>query len=91
MDTDPDISAMPDGPAKLEAAYDRAVWAILSLRDAKIEAVKATAAAEAQKRAEAARAKAVTAVKPSSGVPAQRARISSLDDAINAAFSQSGL
>lgn len=91
MDTDPEIAAMPDGPAKLEAAYDRAVWAIPSLRAQRLDAERATAAADAQKRADAARAKAVTAVKPSSGVPATRSRVSTLDDAITQAFSQAGL
>lgn len=91
MDTDPEISVMPDGPEKLAAAYDRAVWAVPALRDASLEAAKAAAVADAQKRADAARAKAVTAVKPSSGVPALRARTSSLDDAITDAFGRAGL
>ncbi len=101
MDTDPDLRKLPDGPEKMKAAYDAALWARPDLRTGFIEAEAnkrvaaekasaAQAAAVAQKKAEADRARRVTGVRPASGAPTQKAKVGSLDDAINSAFSKSG-
>lgn len=91
MDTDPEIAALADGPAKLEAAYDRAVWARPDLRASLLDQEKAKAAADAERRANATKARTAVAVRPSSGVPAERIRATSLDDAITGAMSRAGL
>jgi hypothetical protein len=90
MDTDPDLAKLPDGPDKLKAAYDMAVWARPDLRQSFLEAETQKQVLEAQKKSEAERAKRITSVKPSAGVVSSRTKATSLDDAINQATSKLG-
>lgn len=91
METDPDLRSMPDGADKLAKAYDMAVWARPDLRSSFLEQEAARRVAAAEKAREAARAKQITAVKPSAGVPAQSAKPQSLDDIIRGQLTQRGL
>jgi hypothetical protein len=91
MDTDPQIASMPDGPAKLEAAYQAALWARPDLRTGLIEQERARAAAEAQKKTEAERAKAAARVQPAKGASTMPAKKGGLDAALDAAFASVGM
>jgi hypothetical protein len=90
MDTDPKLRAMPDGVDKMAAAYRKVVGGDPELSQPLIEAEVAKRLAAAQKKADAERAKRVAAVKPASGSPTQKTRVSSMDDAISAAFAKQG-
>jgi hypothetical protein len=90
MDADPDLRQMPDGPEKMAKAYDMAMWARPDLRASLQEQEVSKRVAAAEKAREAARAKAITAVKPSPGVVAQSAKPKSLDDLIRDQMSQRG-
>jgi hypothetical protein len=90
MDADPDLRQMPDGPEKMAKAYDMAMWARPDLRASLQEQEVSKRVAAAEKSREAARAKAITAVKPSPGVVAQSAKPKSLDDLIRDQMSQRG-
>jgi hypothetical protein len=90
MDADPDLRQMPDGPEKMAKAYDMAMWARPDLRASLQEQEVSKRVAAAEKTREAARAKAITAVKPSPGVVAQSAKPKSLDDLIRDQMSQRG-
>jgi hypothetical protein len=90
MDADPDLRQMPDGPEKMAKAYDMAMWARPDLRASLQEQEVSKRVAAAEKAREAARAKAITAVKPSPGVVAQSAKPKSLDDLIRDQMSQKG-
>ncbi len=68
MDTDPELATMQDGPEKMKAAYDMAVYARPDLRQSLIEVETNKRIAAAEKAREAARAKSITAVKPAIGV-----------------------
>lgn len=92
MDTDPDLDKMPDGPAKLDAAYQMAVRARPDLYESMLEAEVSKRMAEEQKRAAAEKAKRASAVKPASGVIASKpSRTASLDEALSSAMSKYGL
>jgi hypothetical protein len=91
MDTDPDLVKMPDGPEKLQKAYDMAVWARPDLRQSFIEQEAQKRVMDEQKRANAERAKRATAVKPAVNVASSKPRATSLDDAIETAMSNHGL
>jgi hypothetical protein len=91
MDTDPDLNKMPDGPDKLKAAYDMAVWARPDLRQSLIKSEAQKEIQEAQKKREAERAKKVTSVKPAAGVVSTKPKTNSLDDALSEAMSKYGL
>jgi hypothetical protein len=90
MDADPDLRQMPDGPEKMAKAYDMAMWARPDLRASLQEQEVSKRVAAAEKAREAARAKAITAVKPSPGVVAQSAKPKSLDDLIRDQMGQRG-
>lgn len=90
METDPEISPMPDGPDKLKAAYDAAIWARPSLRSSRLEAETAKAQAAAQKAAEAERAKRAAGPKRPQGAPANPVKKSGLDGALEAAMASLG-
>lgn len=91
MDTDPDLAKLPDGPDKLKAAYDMAVWARPDLRQSFIEQEAQKKIHEAQKKRDAERAKKVTSVKPAAGVSSSRTKPNSLDEAISMAETKLGL
>lgn len=91
METDPEIAQMPDGPAKLDAAYAAALWARPNLRTSLIEQERARATAEAQKAAEAKRAANVSRVKPATGAPTTSAKKRGLDGALEDAFTKHGM
>ena len=90
METDPEIAPLADGPAKLKAAYEAAIWARPALRNGLLEQEKAQAAAAAAKKAEAERAKVAAGPKRASGAPSSPAKKSGLDGALEQAFSQLG-
>ncbi len=91
MDADPRLAQMPDGPEKMQAAYDMAVHARPDLRQSLIEAEVAKRYAAAEKAREVARAKSVTAVKPAAGVSVTSAKPQSLSDIIREQTSRLGL
>ncbi len=86
----PDIVKMPDGPEKMKAAYDMAVWARPDLRQSLVEQEASRRMAAAEKAREAARAKTVTAVKPASGVATTSTKPLSLDEIISQNMSKLG-
>lgn len=92
MDTDPRLKKMQDGIDKMAAAYRKVVGGDEELSAPIFEAEVSKRMAAAEKKREADRAKRVTAVRPASGAPTQRAKNSSnpLDDAILGAFAKSG-
>lgn len=90
METNPKIAAMADGPAKLDAAYQAALWASDDLRASLVEQERARAAAEAQKKADADKAKRAAAVRPATGAPTMPAKKGGLDAALDAAMTQVG-
>lgn len=90
MESDHDLARMPDGPEKLQAAYDMAVWARSDLRSSLIEVETSKRVTAAQKAAEAERAKRVTAVKPANGVATQSIKPRTLDEIISHSLSQHG-
>ena len=90
METDPEIAPLADGPAKLKAAYEAAIWARPALRNGLLEQEKAQAAAAAAKKAEAERAKVAAGPKRASGAPSSPSKKSGLDGALEQAFSQLG-
>ena len=91
METHQELARMPDSPEKMAKAYDMAMWARPDLRASLQEQEVSKRVAAAEKAREAARAKAITAVKPSPGVVAQSAKPKSLDDLIRDQMSQRGL
>jgi hypothetical protein len=91
MDTDPDLNQIADGPDKLKAAYDMAVWARPDLRQSFIKAEAQKEIQEAQKKKDAERAKRITSVKPAAGVVSTKPKTNSLDDALSQALSKHGL
>jgi hypothetical protein len=91
MDTDPDLAKMPDGPDKLKAAYDMAVWARPDLRQTFIDSEAQKRVQETQKKKDAERAKKATSVKPAAGVVSTKPKTNSLDDALSQAMSKAGL
>ena len=90
METDPEIAAMPDSPAKLDAAYHAALWARPALRTGLLDQEKAAATAAAQRAAEAARAKTAAGARPATGAPTMPAKKGGLDAALDAAFAKHG-
>jgi len=82
MDTDPELARMPDGPEKMKAAYDMAVYARPDLRQSFIEAETQKRLAAEEKKREAARAKSITAVKPAVGVATQSVKPQGLREII---------
>jgi hypothetical protein len=90
METNPELARMPDSNEKMAKAYDMAVYARPDLRAPLLEQEVSKRVAAAEKAREAARAKAITAVKPSPGVVAQSAKPKSLDDLIRDQMSQRG-
>ena len=91
MDADPDISKMADGPDKLKAAYEMAVWARPDLRQSLLDAETKIRAVDEQKKRDAEKAKRATAVKPSAGVSGSKTKPTSLDDALSQTMSKMGL
>lgn len=91
MTSNPTLRQMPDGPEKLKAAYDMAVWARPDMRQGFIDAEATRRAQAAEKKRETERAKRAGAVKPAQGAPTQRPKSSSLDDALLGAFSKLGM
>lgn len=83
MDHDPELSRMPEGPDKLKAAYDRAVWAMPDVRSGLLEVETSKRVNEARRKDEAERAKRVTSVKPATGAPTAKTTPKSLDDIIS--------
>lgn len=91
MDTDPDLAKLQDGPEKMQAAYEMAVWARPDLRQALIDNEAQKKIHDAQKKQDAQRAKKVTSVKPAAGVVSTKTKPNSLDDALSQSFSKLGL
>lgn len=83
----PQIADMPDGPEKLAAAYEAAMWAHPELRTSQLEIERKRAVAAAEKAREAERAKRITAVKPATSIATQSAKPKSLDDMIRESMS----
>jgi hypothetical protein len=84
---------MPDSPEKMDIAYRMATGKEPldpSIGTSYIESEVSKRLAAAEKARDAARAKAITAVKPSPGVVAQSAKPKSLDDLIRDQMSQRG-
>ena len=90
MDADPDLVTMADGPEKLKLAYDMAVHARPDLRQSVIEMEVSRRMAEAQKKADAERARRITSVKPGTGAATAKAVPQTLDDIINVSMAQHG-
>lgn len=90
MDADPDIARMPDGPDKLKAAYDAAVWARPDLRASMLDAQERARTADEQKRQAAEKARRATSVKPAAGVSNPKSRSPDLDGAIGSAMGKYG-
>ena len=82
MKSDPDLAVMADGPERMKAAYDMAVWARPDLRQSLLEAEASKRAAALEKAKEVARAKAVTSVKPAAAVATAAAKPKDLDSII---------
>lgn len=82
MDTNPRLAQMHDGPEKMQAAYDMAVYAEPELRQNLIEVEANKRVAAEEKKREAARAKSVTSVKPGIGVATQSTTPKTLDDIV---------
>jgi hypothetical protein len=89
MENDPELSAMPDGPEKLAAAYDRAMWARPDLRQSLLEQEASKRLAEARKKEEAERAKR-TVVKGGTNAPVASSKPQSLDDIIKNSMAMHG-
>jgi hypothetical protein len=89
MSGDPELSAMPDGPDKLAAAYDRAMWARPDLRQSLLEQEASKRVAEARKKEEAERAKR-TVVKGGTNAPTASSKPQTLDDIIANSMAQHG-
>jgi len=87
---DPAIANKPDPNDRMQAAYEQAIWARPDLRASFLEQEASKRAADKIKAQEAARAKAVTAVKPASGVATSSAKPKTLDDIISDAMTQHG-
>lgn len=89
MQSDPTIVAMPDGAAKMEAAYDAALYMNADLRGEAIAAAADTKAKDDTKAAAGDKAKAAkSAVKPKSTSGTRKAKSeASLDDIISDAMS----
>jgi hypothetical protein len=90
MEADPTLAKMPDGPEKLKAAYDMAVWARPDLRNSLIETEANRKALDMQKKRDAERARKAVGVKPAAGVVSSPRKTNSLDDALDASFSKLG-
>lgn len=87
MRDDPTISAMPDSIAKMEAAYDSALFMNADLRGAAIEAELAKKSGGTEKAAAAVKAKnAKSAVKPRSTTGTKKALEGDLDSIISEAM-----
>lgn len=91
MDADPDLVKLPDGPEKLERAYDMAVHARPDLRQSVIEQEVAKRMAEARKKEEAERARRITSVKPGVGAATAKVGPKTLDDIIKQTSAEHGL
>jgi hypothetical protein len=93
METDPQLAAMPDSPEKMKAAYDMAVWARPDLRQSLMDQEASRRVAAAEKARDVARAKSVTAVKPSptGHSPMQSLKPKSLDDIIRDSMTKAGI
>lgn len=91
MDTDPDLAGMPDGQDKLKRAYDMAVHARPDLRQSFIDAEVQKRFSERERKADAAKAKTATAVKPAAAIVSSRPKKQSLDDIIADNLSKAGL
>jgi hypothetical protein len=76
------LMQMPDGPEKLQAAYDMAVWARPDLRQNLLEAEAAKRVQAVEKAREVARAKSVTQVKPAPAVAATQAKPTDLSSIV---------
>jgi hypothetical protein len=87
---DPEVARIADPIERMQAAYQDAVWARPDLRSSLLEQEASKRAADKIKAQEVARAKAVTAIRPASGVVANRATPKSLDDIIRDAMGQHG-
>ena len=90
MDADPDIASMPDGPDKLKAAYEAAVWARPDLRASMLDAQNKARSMDDQKRAAADKARRATSVKPAAGVSNPKSRSPDLDSALSSAMGKYG-
>lgn len=90
MDADPDIASMPDGPDKLKAAYEAAVWARPDLRASMLEAQEKVRTMDEQKRQAAEKARRATSVKPAAGVSNPKSRSPDLDSALSSAMGKYG-
>ena len=90
MEADSDIANMPDGPDKLKAAYEAAVWARPDLRQSMLDAQNKVRAMDDQKREAAERARRATSVKPAAGVSNPKSRAPNLDSALSSAMGKYG-
>lgn len=91
METDPEISRLADGPDKLKAAYDAAIWATPGFRSQRLEAEKAAAQAAADKAREAERAKRAVGPKQAKGAPTVPAKRGGINAALEGAFAVHGI
>ena len=91
METDHQLAQMPDGPEKMQAAYDMAVWARPDLRQSFVEAEAAKRFQAAEKAREAQRARSVTQVRPAASVATSPAKSSDLDAIIRGAMAERGI
>jgi hypothetical protein len=88
MAHDPEVSAMPYGVDKLQAAYDRAAWMNPAVRGQ----LKAAETESQRKEWEAERTKKAVSVKPRSGGAAQKVKgRMQLDDALSATMTKFGV
>lgn len=90
MQTDPKLRAMPDGVDKMAKAYAKVIQGDEELSRPIFEAELAKRLQAERKKADAERAKSVTRVKPAGGIPAQKAKSNSIDEAIAASFLRHG-
>jgi hypothetical protein len=90
MTSDPQLAQMPDGPEKMQAAYEMAVWARPDLRQSLLEAETVKRVKAAERAAEVARAKAVTQIKPAPAVAATQVKPTDLSAIVKEQLSARG-
>ena len=90
METNSKIAAMRDGPEKLAAAYEAALWADPDLRTTRLESERARAAAETAKTQEAERAKRSAGPRRALGAPVVPEKRGGIAGAIAAAQARLG-
>lgn len=91
MQSVPELMQLPDGPEKLQLAYDRAVWLNPELRQQMIDAEVSAKTAREQAAREAKRARQASTPRASLGTGSQQRKPVGLDAILDDVLSNSGL